>query len=477
MNWFVIKENEHLGPFQDEDLKRLHINGEISNSTMLWRDGMGKAQSYEDLFVEVAPPAFNIPIPTEEEDEVPPPLPPEVLKAPSKQHLVSSVSEAAEKVESVVPEFNPPPTPVAVPTEQAQDEPIAEQHLEDDVEPESNSRGPNLFKIFATIAVLLIIIGGAGAGWFYYASQFKPFPRPNKMSLNDYNKLIQTAQKEGQNQFAIAMAGDKSGLWVATNSPFRGEVSLKLNSIDGKVLSTKKVVAQSTGTLENRVIEFKNFEFEQGQRLVDGMYNVEIRNSSNLEVPLVAKFSKKQQSFDFSQQMLLTSFSKEAFERALTSFEEKQKTNDSIFWEELLQKYQTVNAMSLKIEKAMSKIFQSDSNHWNNSIENFEKEYIRNFGNFFTSFVIQNEFAYEDLKRKEFHNKVEVVSSYTRLTKIAKRVGAETMRALELLKSVKDPQNGRERLEAENKIKKSFKTISTTVSERIESLRDKSADS
>lgn len=59
--WFVAKSGVRLGPFSSEEVKGLLIQGEISNSTKVWKKGL---VDWEDLSVHFSkadiPPPINI---------------------------------------------------------------------------------------------------------------------------------------------------------------------------------------------------------------------------------------------------------------------------------------------------------------------------------------------------------------------------------------------------------------------------------
>ncbi|MDH5414733.1 MAG: DUF4339 domain-containing protein, partial [Flavobacteriaceae bacterium] len=64
MEWFVIKENEHFGPYSEQALRQMHFDGIVHNSSLIWREGFENPKSYNDVFYSSSK---LPPIPTEEE--------------------------------------------------------------------------------------------------------------------------------------------------------------------------------------------------------------------------------------------------------------------------------------------------------------------------------------------------------------------------------------------------------------------------
>ena len=100
MEWFVIYNNEHLGPFSERVLHQLHAEGDLNDQSLIWREGMDSPITYEAQFLFTkeemtfrplsetvqnfqtkAKPKNNH---SEDDDELPPALPIEVLKQKQK---------------------------------------------------------------------------------------------------------------------------------------------------------------------------------------------------------------------------------------------------------------------------------------------------------------------------------------------------------------------------------------------------------
>ena len=101
MEWFLINQNEHLGPFKEEILHDLFQEGEILKDSLVWREGWTDAKSYEDVFLldenqkSFTPISESIESVYDKEpeaniikdDELPPDLPSEVMDFKKKLRI------------------------------------------------------------------------------------------------------------------------------------------------------------------------------------------------------------------------------------------------------------------------------------------------------------------------------------------------------------------------------------------------------
>ncbi|MEX0798010.1 MAG: DUF4339 domain-containing protein [Bacteriovoracaceae bacterium] len=456
MNWFVINENEHLGPFEEEVLKQLFKSGDLKGGALVWKEGMSDPKPFSEVFLKQdAKKDTNENLDKnleqgldeedeDDEDELPPELPPEALKPrPEKKERAKS---SAREVKLEVYE-----------------------------EDKQNKQKQSFWSTLKFALASVGIIGIVGFSWMYYSTHFKTFSRPSKMGYNDFERLKQASVFRGdKTNLAFSLAKDKSKVWMATNVPYTGEVVLKLSSVPDKILANDSVVLTAKGELKGRLAEFDSFEFERGQRIIEGWYQVEAVTPRRLEVPIAAKLlSSRNRQFRYIDEILLTTMEKSAFDQALKQFALKQNQNDSVFWEELKQKYETIKAMAGQIHASMKMIFQSNGRDWSQRVDMFEQEYTQNYGAFFTNFVIENEKAYEDLKEKDFNDKLEVISNYTRLTRLAKQVGLATMDSLDELRRLKEPEGPANRNALRKKIDARFEKMLEIAEEKLRLMQTK----
>lgn len=409
MNWFVIHNTEHLGPFSEDVLEQLYNDGDIQKETLVWKEGMDKAKTYEFIFIN-----------KEVEDVFKPII--ETVELKTEVHVVGDSP----------PDFPPPLPPKSI----KEDLPVFEKvenefdsELEEYTE-EVIEEAKNLgFKKSKSLKIILFILILIFAIFIGYKILKVEITRPNKMTLIDFTRLeLTSAKSSDENQFAFSIAPDKSVLWMATNLPFSGEVSIILKSLKNKTLGEDYIEARSTGFLKNKIVSFENFTFVQGSNFVDGYYQVEVVTDQDLEVPVAYRlFDNRKKQFQFSKEILISNLNENQFANALMKEHSKRNSNEKAFWDELVQKYITISSITAQIQESLDKVFLKDSKKWLVKVKEFEADYKRNFGNFFTNFVIANDSSYEELKSQEFSNKLEIISNYTRLSRLAKNIGNHAM--------------------------------------------------
>jgi hypothetical protein len=434
MEWFVIKGRDHLGPFAEDNVRDLFQSGEIDSQSMLWREGLTDPVTYESVFMTEDDKSFK---PMIEDEDVPPPLPPQ-LERPSE---TPPKKMEAKRVEKSIEE---PPKPEIRPKqvqEVIKEEPQAvvnntsvesneenNDGIEEEVETSETKRSWGAI-IVISIVLLTIIVS---VPVVMYQQQHQSFNRPAKMGLSDYKRLKKLADNnKSSNQFDFALAQDKSELWLATNNPNVGTVSIKLKAIKDKYLGEEEVIAYASGKLNKKLAKFSSFEFKKGVRLVDGYYEIEVYTPKPLEKPFFTQFSgEHKDQFQFFQEILISSMTREDFNRTLAKFIKKKKSNELKFWAELKQKYQTLKMITLQIQEGVRSVFDGDRKNFRPNVKKFENEYKTKFGNFFTSFVIANDKSYESLETQNFPDKVDIIANYTRLSKLAKSIGIHSMNIL-----------------------------------------------
>jgi len=56
MNWYYVSGNEQKGPVEQPDFDRLVQSGDISSSTLVWREGMADWKEYSEISTPASPP-------------------------------------------------------------------------------------------------------------------------------------------------------------------------------------------------------------------------------------------------------------------------------------------------------------------------------------------------------------------------------------------------------------------------------------
>lgn len=404
MDWFIIRDQDHLGPFTQEDLEELYASNEINDETLVWNESLEESVTYGSLAL----------------DE-PPPLPPEFNDV---------VSEQAEQIE------------------QTEKTALVENEIEDEIDDEIEDESPHprhsSRKLQMFWFIIFIILLTPIAIYFY---QNKIFTRPSKMSLRDYTRLTEIVEKKSEaTEFVFALAQDRSMLWIATNNSNQGKVAIKLKAIKNRFLGEGEVEAFALADLKNHLVAIKDMRFKKGFKLLDGYYEIELYTPSKLNKPLLSFVNNHKKQFQFFKKVLISTMKPEEFEKSLAKYAVKKKYNENQFWSELKQKYQTLKMITLQIQDGVRTVFGKQryvDNQMNikKKIESFESEYKLKYGNFFTNFVIANDKSYEQLARKNFPDKVDIIANYTRLSKLARSIGLESVQVMGDLERFKQWQD------------------------------------
>jgi hypothetical protein len=482
MEWFVIYNNEHLGPFSERVLHQLFSEGDLNEQSLIWREGLENAVTYEAQFLFTKEELTFKPLvqivekfetkskpknhqSEEEDDDLPPALPTEALvrkdqpKTKTKtRHMSPEVK--VEKKSREVPETRPETLKKVQEINE-----IATEQIELMATKIQKEGQKNKLYFFLGIFLLLILIFPLG---FYIKSTYITFSRPSLMSIDDYTRLKDVSlDKSFDNKFALATSSDRSTIWLSTNIPYEGEVYIKLKSIKDKTLSNAEIELQGQAKLRGKLVTFENWTFNKGTKLVDGYYNVEAYTITDLTIPLIEKYSpKRKQQFRFFDQVLISPMPASEFNKMLTSVTKEKVTNDQTFWIELKQKYETIKVITTQIRDEMETAFSNSNSRWEEELKKFELKYKREFGAFFTSFVIQNDESYEALKAKEFSNKMEIIANYTRLSNLAKDVGKVSMdifHQMESFDGLDDARKENLRQEASQKLGEIIRTCEEKI--------------
>ncbi len=431
MQWFVVTEDEQLGPFDEVELKRLFESGEFSDSTEVWREGWDKAKKYKDIFLETP------------EDDLPPEIPPiplDALEKAKKQRKIPTQEEVKAPLEQLSEEENRDNSPNTHLNEELHldiSEPEVDEETPQGSEAfSSTSSIKQKFKRLILFSAVVSVVMGLGYGLFYYEQQ-RFFSRPKLMSFGDYEKLRQMKDLNvKRNVFAAVLAKDKRSIWFGTNNPYYGEVLIKAKSIPGRVLG-EPVEFNAVGTLEDYLIELTKIQFDKGSRFIDGYYNVEITTSNILEGRFYFDyFFAAPKTINFKARILISNLNERDFKRQLAKYLQAKAQNSQSYWEEIIEKYKTVKMITGQIRDGFVAIFSFTKTNWNQKVTEFEKQYKQNWGQFFTAFVKANEASYKKIANKDFQNSEKVLASYNHLSRLAIKIGEESMKVLAALEQM-----------------------------------------
>jgi hypothetical protein len=403
--WFVIRNDKHLGPFTLVELSEMSEKNKIDDNSQIWKNGFDSSKKYKDILLDLE----GVP-------DLPPPLPIEALSLSEEKPTFEEIAEETEELAEV----------------NSLDQ--VEQEIES-IEVDDIAKSINMKRSLIKVALALIPIALVLAGYLSLP-YFNKVTRPSKMLLSDFKSLETIIEEDRQeNQFEFYVSKDRSSLWMGTNISYTGDLVFKFSTVNKKHLGEEEVEAIAYGKLENHIATFDSITFSKGQKIHEGFYTVEVYTVKALTIPFAKKYlsSKKNVEFRYFNTVYLGHLQIERFQQILSKRQADERKNENKFWEELRQKYLTIKMISLQIQAAIQRVFEINDLSWKKKVSLFEDEYKSKYGDFFTSFVIANEKSYNILKEKDFTDKLDIISNYTKLSRIAKNIGTHTMSVLHSL--------------------------------------------
>jgi hypothetical protein len=424
--WFIIKDNEHQGPYGENDLFEMYQKGELSGKTQIWQTGLKVTMVYDDL--RLMP-----------EIPVEPPPPPAVTSPPVVEIAVSPEIEVLTAPE---PEIAPEPVPIESP---------------------SRSFAFGKWKLLPLAFVVIVIIKVI---WQINAT----FSKPSLMYFKDFERLKNVTQVKGEVAYALALSKDFKTIWIALNNEYRGKLKLKLNSVPHEILTHDKVVMTADGLFADKIASFDKIHFLEGDKIIAGKYQMTLETESALQVPwLLGLFTSSPVVFTIKDHVILGFEAQEQLDAKLAEFFSKSKALDLSFAADIQQKYLTIKVFVTRLQEEFAKLFL-DYTTLDASLKIFVKTYTEEIGNFFTSFVIANEKEYTKLSELNFTDSSQTIAEYTELSRLVKNVGVE---AMDYLAELENNPTQLEFLDLQAKVQKRFNYLQQKIQKKISEHEEK----
>lgn len=311
--WFIFRGDHHLGPFSPREILRMHVDGKITDDTLLWCEGDPGWRAFK--FQErLQPPPEAKPLPVAAPvkvvgppvkplkqvkaavtaiDELPPlpDIPPELPALPANIQVAEEFDDEDELAdfanEETQMDLEPAPFHPFV-AQENNDREDEEQLVEMSEESEfsdfyeagaSNVDSAQAKKVkwaFTLISILVLFIlvqqfffTSVGPFAFWGQSQRRMSGLPS-----DIQEQLYRFSRENAGEFKVALALGQKGqsIWLSSGLAGEGKIKLVLTSIEGQVLSEESVKVESQADYFGRAALFENFKFIKGQTMVPGRY-------------------------------------------------------------------------------------------------------------------------------------------------------------------------------------------------------------
>ncbi len=433
--WFIMLPSGHEGPYSLEHLISQESSGKLSASTKIWAEGL--AESIElSLAIHYTHKPAGL---TDEEDELPPPLPP----IPGE--------------DEEVPEFDEAPS----------EEPATK--------PKANKK---VLSIAAGVVVVLLVILQFIKSQAHFDVKRMPGMNPelHQKITNDFkfsgwgNKIF----------FKEYVPSDLSHLWLVTGSFQTCDVEATFSSVKDKLLSLtdEKVSFKTKAKLANHIVDFSQFDFQEGNKIIPGYYELDIKASNCEWDGIVAKmanfFSSPDAEYIGRTKVVLYSKGAGEFTKVLDKLirkklenEVKAQDQEDLFWQDLQQKLQTLLAITLQIEQLFVDFLEKEPAQFKKNRLQMEVFYTQKFGGFLTKFVVANEEYFKELGKSELSNlyKKQSYESLIRLT--AKKIGHDSMKLIESFQAQKGNPSKAQIEDYKKRVKKSFADLKDELNVKI----------
>ncbi|MGK0367427.1 MAG: hypothetical protein ACI9QD_000562 [Thermoproteota archaeon] len=545
IDWFIIRAQEHVGPYTIEELEDFYQNDKITLDTALWKTGLDKPIAFRDVanlisgspknvneysFQEEAEESvddfFNkqeeqhehkvieeeqvdniIVIDSEFDDEFdyssdaddkdifsvlesekseePPPLPllpivTEVEPQASftemkvvKEDRPNLLKDLAGKVEfAPVIEFE---SEGLAPLEIA-DEISFEDKYQDDFRDDDIKKNKKIMLLNNLIWVPIILISLIlfKLGYEVYVIKYSTFYRPKGMSQRDYKRLKTFLKSSpGNKKTAVSFAKDYSRLWVALDFPYSGNGYIKLRSLKDQTLSDTPVDVIASGKIKSKLMELSEFRFEKGVKLYAGYYELKVNLIQKRKRSLWLKslFSVPQ-SFEIKSTVYIGK-NRKSFADRLSKYLEKRDSADRHFWQGLIQRFETLNMIVGQIYDDFGFVLKDlDTSEFTSKIKVFENNYKSKYGQFLTSFVLENQKSFEQVQRSDADKKGALIANHNRISSLSVEVGEVSMDILALLEELSVNKDKKKILEIKNQLLPKLQSIIIQCSNHVGIIRN-----
>jgi len=432
VKWFILMPGGHEGPYSLEKLMTLLERKKISHEVKIWAEGLTEAISLKIVL--------------------------------ERSYELPQIEKEIEKIEQTETTDELPPIPEA------------EETSPPDLPVENK---PNPFQVSGLKFLIPFIVLVGGTFLFLRKDQFS-IPRLSKMSLEIHERILKENEFEGWSKnifFREYLPLDHSHIWLVTSGYQKCEVEASFTSIIDKLLTFKeeKVSFKTKGSLSGHVVEFSSFDFIQGNKIIPGLYEMDIKATActwDGVKPKVMNFFKEPEK-EYIGRIKVILFSKGAIQYNLAienllskkaELRERAKSQETLFWQDLTQKFQTLEAISLQIEQHLLDFLEREPKSFKRNTKTMVEGYSKKFGSFLTSFVVENENYFKSLDEKGSSRK----KNYELMVRLtSKKIGLESMKLIEEFLSVKKTLSRKDLTTLSRKVRKKFSDLKREISEKL----------
>ncbi len=449
MKWFILLPMGHEGPYSLNQLASRVERKKISLDVEIWSEGLGQPVRLKDA---LAPKVEELPV--EEPEE-------ELVEEPKEEELIPDLPEILEEEEEV------PPLPVLEESE----------NIEIPVTPPEKKNLKLRIWGFLIICIVLMI-------YFAFGNVLKEWEtfnihRQSKMSLDLHERIMKENSFDGWNKkifFKEYISEDHTHIWLINSGFQTCQVEADFRSLPGKMLSTEEesVAFKSKGTLKDHVTELSHFEFSTGTKIIPGLYEMDIKATDctwkGVVPALMNKFQGPDSEYVGRMKVVLFSKGPAEFNKILDRIIQKKleqelklKNEEDLFWQDLQQKFETLQAVTLQVEQLLLDFLDENPKNFKTGLPKMVDQYTRRYGSFFTSFVVDNENYFRGLKEGSSKKRnYELVVTIT-----SKKIGLEAMKLIEDFQKQKQNPTAAQITAYQERVKQVFAALKYEIAQKI----------
>jgi hypothetical protein len=438
VKWFTMLTTGHEGPYSLNTLIIMRDQKKISPDVKIWAEGLTEALPLKKVLSGEGLPVL---------DDGPPDLPP-------------------------LPDDDIPPIPLP---EEEEEIPLAPEPEE---VPKKSRKVPTW--VFVSVAAVLMLYFAFG-NIFSGEGAFNVSRLP-KMALELHERILRENKFDGWDKkifFKEYLPDDHTHIWLVTSSFQECQVEATFNSLQDKLLSTsdEKVSFKTKGHLRGHIVEFSAFDFTTGSKIIPGMYEMDVKAThckwDGFKPLVMNKFISPDAEYMARTKVVLFSKGAEEFNKILDRLIKKkaevalkEQNRNEIFWQDLQQKLETLQAITLQIEQHLLDFLDGSPASFTKSLKPMVDVYTRKFGSFLTTFVVENDNYFKNLSSEA--KGISKKRNYELIVRLSsKRIGLETMKFIEEFQASKKNPTQSELQKYSDRVKKTFQSIKQDLNQKL----------
>lgn len=386
--WYIVKNQNHFGPYYLEDIKQLKLQNKLDNDAVLWHPKW-PAPTLDFTHTKSLPPT------------------PEKTKTYRKLNSISSLSRVEQHQKSYENMITTLPQPISS---------ISSYFSK------FTFQNPFKFKIDQRASMLIILIFCGSL--IFNLNQNTSIPsRPESLAPSQFKQFqdfweLQTVSSEQiENQFYAMMSKDYKTLWLGSHQ------NLLLESINLSA-EAKNILAK---TDYNKIWEQQSNEklmglnFENNELPPMGFYQLTVNWIES--APWSFDVTKKTTTIAIKigthndEQLLglVKRFHEQSVDGNLVVVDSSQT--------ELKEKYQTLSSLITDIKRNWVEIKELKHPNMAKAMNEFQISYARSTGSFLSALVLNNEKEIKDLSQGKRSVNTSLIAHLHNLTEKAKKTG------------------------------------------------------